>query len=64
VADVEDEAVGRRIENGMERDGQLDHAEVGPEMAARLGQDGDELLPDFLRQRRQLRKRKLFDVGR
>ena len=63
VADVEDEAVGGRIENGMERDGQLDDAQIGPEMAARFGQNGDEFLADFLRQGRELLQRELFNVG-
>ena len=63
VADVEDEVVGRRVEDGVERDGQLDHAEVRPEMAARLGQHGDEFLADFLGQRGKLLQRELFDVG-
>ena len=34
VADVPDQPVGRRIENVMQRDGELDHAEAGAEMAA------------------------------
>ena len=63
VADVEDEAVGRRIENGMQRDGQLHHAEIRPEMAAGLGQDGDQFLADFLGQGGQFLQRDFFDVG-
>ena len=39
VADVEDELVLRRVEDAMERDGQLDDAEVRPEMAAGLRED-------------------------
>ena len=38
MADVEDEVIGRRIKDVMESDGQLDHAEIRPQMAARLGQ--------------------------
>ena len=42
VADVPDQAVARRVEDVMERDGELDHAEPGAEMAAghRDGVDG------------------------
>ncbi len=64
VADVEDEIVGGSVENGVQGDGQLDHAEVGPEMAAGLGQDGDEFLANFLRQRGEFLRRQLFDVSR
>ena len=64
VADVEDEAVGRRIEDPMQGDGELDDAEVGAEMAAGLGQNGDELVADFLGQGGQLINGQLFNVGR
>ena len=42
VAHVPDQAVGGRIKNVMQRDGQFDHAEAGAEMAAgdRSGIDG------------------------
>ena len=64
VADVEDEAVGRRVENGMERDGQFHHAEVRPEMAAGLGQHGNQLLANLLGQRGEFLERDFFDVSR
>ncbi len=38
VADVPDQPVARRLEHRVQRDGQLDHAERGAEMAAG---DGD-----------------------
>ena len=63
MADVENEAVGRRVENGVERDGQLDHAEIRPEMAAGLGQDGDEFVANFLRELGKFIQRDFFDVG-
>ena len=36
VADVEQEVVAREIEDVVQRDGQLDDAEIGREMAAAL----------------------------
>ena len=63
VADVEDEGIGRRIEDAMQRDGQLDHAQIRPEVAAGLGQHGDQFVADFLGQRGQLVHRQLFNVG-
>ena len=54
VADVEDELVLRRVEDAMQRDGQLDHAEVRSEMAAGLREDFDQLIAHFLRELRQI----------
>jgi hypothetical protein len=48
VADVEDELVARGVEDAVERDGELDDAEVGAEVAAVAGGDLDELVPDLL----------------
>ena len=53
VADVEDELVLRRVENAMQRDGQLDDAEIRSEMAAGLREDLDQLIAHFLRELRQ-----------
>ena len=53
VTDVEDELVLRRVENAMERDGQLDHAEIGSEMTAGLREHLDQLIAHFLRELRQ-----------
>ena len=64
VADVEDEIVRRRVEDAMKRDGQLDHAQIRPEMAARLGQNGDEFLAYFLGQDGEFVQREFFDVCR
>ena len=50
VADVPDELVLGRVEDVMQRDGQLHHAEVRAQVPAVLGQDGDQFLPDFLGQ--------------
>ena len=60
VADVENEAVGRCVENGMKRNRQLNHAEVGSEMTARLGEHRDEFLPDFLGEGGKLLQREFF----
>ena len=54
VAGVEDEDVLRRAEDPVQRDGQLDDAEVGPEVAAGGGDLLDELGTDLLDQRREL----------
>ena len=47
MAHVPDEFVLGRVEDAVQRDGQLDHAEVRAEMPAALGQPGDQFLPDF-----------------
>jgi hypothetical protein len=54
VADVEDETVPRRIEDAMQRDRQLDHAEIRSEMSAGLREDFDQLIAHFLRELRQI----------
>ena len=38
----------------MQRDGQLDHAEIRPEVAAGLREDFDQLIAHFLRELRQV----------
>jgi len=62
VTDVENEAVGRCVENGVERNGQLHHTEVWPEMAAGFGQNGNEFFANFLGQCGELLQRYFFDV--
>ena len=47
VAGVEDEGVGGRVEDAVDRDRQLDDAEVRAEVAARLGDVLDEELADL-----------------
>ena len=47
----------------MQRDGQLDHAEIRPEMAARLREDLDQFVAHFLRELRQVLFAQRFDVG-
>ena len=48
MADVPDQPVGRRIENIMQRDRELDHAEAGAEMAAGDGDSVDGLAAQFV----------------
>ena len=63
MADVEDELVLRRVEDPMQRDRQLDHAEIRPEMAAGLREDLDQLIAHFLRELREALFRQRFHVG-
>ncbi len=64
VADVPDQAVVGRVEHVMERDGELDHAEPGAEMAAGDRDRVDGLLPQFVRQLPQLLAIEAPEVGR
>ncbi len=48
MADVPDQPVGGRIENIMQRHGELDHAEAGAEMAAGDGDSVDRLPAQFV----------------
>src|SRR5919108_510672 len=54
VAGVPDDPVGRRVEGAVQGDGQLDHAEVGAEVAAAGGDRPDEEVPDLGRQLAEL----------
>src|SRR5580692_11714939 len=49
MADVPNEPVGGRIENVMQRHGELDHAEAGAEMAAGDSDSIDRLPAQFVR---------------
>ena len=64
MAHVPDKFVLGRVENAVQRDGQLHHAEVRAEVAAVLGEAGDQFLPDFAGEFLQLRQRQFFDVLR
>jgi hypothetical protein len=64
VGHVEDELVLRGAEDAVQRDRELDHAEVGAHVAAVLRGDGHEALTDLLREERQLPGREGLDVGR
>ncbi len=68
MAHVEDEFVLGRVEDAVQRDGQLHHAEVRPEMAAdavrvRLAHHVDQLLADLLRELRQVALGQRLQVG-
>ena len=54
VPGVEDHRVARRLEDPVQREGQLDHAEVGPEVAAGLADVADQERADLRAQLRQL----------
>jgi hypothetical protein len=54
VAGVEDDGLARRLEDAVQRDRQLDAAQVGAEVAPGLGDAGDEGVADLGRQDRQL----------
>ena len=47
VPGVEDQGIARRVEGAMEGDGQLHHAEVGPQVAPGSGDGGHQELPDL-----------------
>ena len=50
MAHIPDELVLGRAEDVVQGDGQFHDAEIRAEMAAALGEDGDQLLPDFVGQ--------------
>ena len=64
VADVPDQAVVRRVEDVVQRDRQFDRAEAGGEMTAHLADRLDQEFAHFVRERGQLRRRQLAQVGR
>jgi len=47
MADIEDEAVRGRVEDGVEREGEFDDAEIGAEMASGFGEGLNEEGADF-----------------
>jgi len=63
VAGVEDDGVVRGMEHPVHRQGQLDHAQVGTEVAARAGHRADQLGPDVGRQRHELIGAKSTQLG-
>ncbi len=64
VAGVPDDPVVRGVEGAVQGDGQLDHAEVGAEMAAGPGDGVDQELPDLAGQPGQLGGREGSQVRR
>src|SRR5437763_2448411 len=64
MAHIPDKFVFGRGKDAMQCERQLDDPEVRPEMAAVLRQLGDQLLADFLRERRQLLDCELLQLRR
>src|SRR5580692_6089382 len=64
MADVPNQPVGRRIENIMQRDGELDHAEAGAEMAAGHRDSVDGLTAQFVSHLPQLSGLKVPEIVR
>ena len=64
MTDVPNELVFGRVKHSMERECQLDHAEVWPQMPAVPGEHRDQLVPDFFGELRELVHRQFLDVGR
>ena len=57
MAHIPNEPIFGSREDFVQCDGQLDHPEVGAEVAAGLAEGGDQFIADFLGQRRQLLQR-------
>ena len=64
MADIPDDAVFRRIERIMQRNRQLDRAEVGRQMAAGLGDRVDDEMAQLPGQRFQLGPRQFAQIRR
>ncbi len=64
MAHVPDKLVFGRAEHVVQGQRQLHHAEIRAQMAAILGQHGDQLVPDFAGQLLQLLQREFLDVQR
>src|SRR5262249_57363203 len=64
VAGVPDEAVAAEVERQVQRDGQLDDAEVAGEVGRADAQDADQFVADLLRQQRQLGVGEAVEVRR
>src|SRR6188768_2293122 len=63
VAGVPDDPVARRLEQAVERDGDLDHAQRRSEMTARPGHGLDDGLADLDRQLGELELVEAPEVG-
>ena len=63
VADVPDDAIGRRVENVVQRDGQFDHAEAGAEMTASHRYRADRLGAQFVGELSQIVLAQLAQIG-
>jgi hypothetical protein len=63
VAYVHDETIPRRVKHAVQRNGQLDNAEIRAEMATGLRENFDQLIAHFLSELRQILFTKRSDVG-
>ncbi len=64
VAHIPHDAVVRRVEHVVQRDGQLHRAQIGRQVAAGLGDRVEQEAAQFMRQRRQLGARQFAHIGR
>ena len=64
MSDVEHDPVARAVVYSVQRDGQLDRAEIGSEVASRFGDGADEKGPDLGAKRLKLLRLQFFDVVR
>ena len=64
MGDVEDELVLRRVEDPVQRDGQLDHSQIWSEVAACLGEDTDQFRAHLFGQTRQVVFSDRLDIRR
>ena len=63
MADIEDQRVARRVEDGMDRHRQFHDAEAGAQMASGNRHRGNGLLAKFVSKANQLACREAFHVG-
>ena len=64
MAYIEDQSVSRGIKRVMERENQLNWAEARAGVSADFGKDFDHVLANLVRERLELCRRKLPEVGR
>ncbi len=64
MADVPDDAIGRRVENVVQRDRQFDHAKPGAEMTARHRDRADRFGAQFLGELSEVALFQLAQIGR
>src|SRR4029453_741480 len=64
MTDVHDKAIARRVEHTMQRNGQLDHAEIRSQMSSGLRKNFDQLIAHFLRELGQVLFAQRLDIRR
>ena len=63
VPDVPDDLVARALQHAVQRDGELDGAEAGGEVAAGLADAGEDGLADLVCEQREFSLGELSEVG-